>query len=71
MTANAFCIARIRALGISSKTIRSHAMSFNLLPAALICGTRGSCIGVFAPLTMGDSGISVPISRGGPPIFSE
>ena len=70
MTANALCMSRLRGLGFSSKTVFSHAMPFTLLlPTAY--GTGGSCINMLAPLTIVDQGISVPISRGGPPIFNE
>ncbi len=71
MTANALCMSRLRGLGFSSKTVYSHAMPCDLLPSTAYDGTSGSCTNVFAPLTIVDQGISVPISRGGPPIFNE
>lgn len=72
MIANALhcCTTRLRDLDIRFKTACSHAMLFDLLPSTAY-GTGGSCINVFVPLTIVAQGISVPISRGGPPIFNE
>lgn len=70
MTTNALYMSRLRGLSISSKTICSIAMPFGLLPFTAY-GNGGSCINVFLPPIMEDQGISVPIFRGGPPIFNE
>ena len=70
MPMNTSCMSRLRGLGFSSKTVYSHAMPFDLLPSTAY-GTGGSCVSVFVPLTIVAQGISVPISRGGPPIFNE
>ncbi len=70
MIKNASCMSRLRGFGFSSKTVFSHAMPFDALYSTAY-GTRGSCIDVFVPLTIVAQGISVPISRGGPPIFNE
>ena len=70
MIANALCMSRLRELGFSTKTVYSHAMPFDLLPS-IAYGIGGSYIRPFAPLAIVDQGISVPIFRGGPPIFHE
>ncbi len=72
MIANALhrCISRLRDLGTNSKTAHSHAMPFNLLPSATY-DIGNACINVFVPITIVAGGISVPSSRGGPPIFNE
>ena len=70
MTANAFCMSRLRSLGFSLKTVYSHAVPSDLLPS-IAYGTDSSCIRTFVPLTIVAQGISVPVSRGGPPIFNE
>ena len=70
MIANALCMSRLRGLGFSSQTLCGYAMPFDLLPSTAYDGTSGSCTNVFVPLTIVDQGISVPISRGGPPIFN-
>ncbi len=69
MTKNASCMSRLRGIGFSSKTVFSHAMPFDVLYSTAY-GTGGSCINVFVPLTTVAQGISVPSSRGGPPIFN-
>ncbi len=69
MITNATCMSRLRGIGFSSNTVFSHAMPFDVLYATAY-GTGGSCTNVFAPLTIVAQGISVPISRGGPPIFN-
>ncbi len=70
MTTNAFCMSRLRGLGFSLKTVYSRAMSSDLLPS-IAYGNDGSCTHTFAPLTIVAQGISVPVSRGGPPIFNK
>ncbi|GAC1394158.1 MAG: hypothetical protein NVS4B11_25990 [Ktedonobacteraceae bacterium] len=72
MIANALycCMPRLRGLGMSLKLAHSHAMLSDLLPSTAY-GTDGSCINMLAPITIVFQGSSVPISRGGLPIFNE
>ena len=70
MKQTTLCMSRLRGIGFSSKTVFSHAMPFTLLLSTAY-GNGGSRVNVFAPLTVEDQGISVPIFRGGPPIFNE
>ncbi len=67
---NAVCMSRLRGLGFSTKTVYGHAMSFDLLPFYTY-GAGGCCARIANPFAIVDSGISVSIVRGGPPIFTQ
>ena len=67
---NALCMTRLRGIGFSTKTVYGHAMSFDLLPFYTY-GIGSSFAHIATPLAIVDSGISVPVVSGGPPIFTE
>ena len=70
MISNAFYMSRLRGNNFSMQTIYGHAMSFD--PLFLTThGTDASCIRALAYLDGVTKGSSVPIFRGGPPIFTE
>ena len=62
------CVSRLRDIGMSPHTAYGYAMLFDALPTKAY-GSRS--IGMFAPIAIDAQGSSVPISRGGPPIFNE
>ncbi len=64
------CVSRLRDLGVNRKIAYGHAMLFDLFSSTTY-GTGGSCINMLAPIAVDAQGISVPISRGGPPIFKK
>ena len=64
------CVSRLRDISASPHIAYGHAMLFVALPAKAF-GSGGSSICMLAPITIDAQGSSVPISRGGPPIFNE
>ena len=62
------CLSRLRDIGMSPHTAYGHAMLFDTLSAKAY-GSRS--IGMLAPIAIDAQWSSVPIPRGGPPIFNE
>ena len=70
MVSNALYMSHLRGNCFSMQTIYGHAMSFDLLFPTTY-GTDNACIRVLGYPDAVAKGSSVPIFRGGPPIFPE